>query len=115
MPGGACEHIGDELGNVGHIAQRFTDGLQRLLEVEDQFVGDEEQDEQRLEIEQNLLEDEEKEIDGYTFKSVFKYDYEKMRKNFEDFEEDLLKAVLHPRRIMRNLELYGYDLDDMFD
>jgi hypothetical protein len=60
-------------------------------------------------------EDEEKEVEGYTFKSVFKYDYEKMRKNFEDFEEDLLKAVLHPRRVMRNLELYGYDLDDMFD
>lgn len=55
------------------------------------------------------------EVEEYTFKSVFKYDYEKMRKNFEDFEEDLLKAVLHPRRVMRNLELYGYDLDDMFD
>ena len=62
MPGRACKDVGDKLGNVGHVAQRFADGLQCLLEVEDQFVGDEEQDEQRLEVEQDLFEDEEKKI-----------------------------------------------------
>jgi len=47
--------------------------------------------------------------------SIFKLDYEKMRKNFEDLEEEILKEVLKPRRIMRNLELYGYDIEDMYD
>ena len=38
-----------------------------------------------------------------------------MRLNNQKLEEDLLKAVLHPRRVIRNIELYEYDLDDMYD
>jgi hypothetical protein len=38
-----------------------------------------------------------------------------MRINNQDLEEELLKAVLHPRRVFRNIELYGYDVDDMYD
>ena len=38
-----------------------------------------------------------------------------MRKNFENLEEDILKEVLKPRRVKRNLELYGYDIEDMYD
>jgi hypothetical protein len=48
-------------------------------------------------------------------KGIFKLDYEKMRKNFEDMEEDILKVVLHPKRVFRYLEEYGFDIDDMFD
>jgi Tfp pilus assembly major pilin PilA len=47
--------------------------------------------------------------------SIFTLDYEQMKLNIQDLEEDLLKAVLHPRRVFRNIELYEYDLDDMFD
>jgi len=46
--------------------------------------------------------------------SIFTLDYEQMRINNQQLEEDLLKAVLHPRRVIRNIELYGYDVDDMF-
>ena len=48
-------------------------------------------------------------------KRIFKLDYEKMRKNFEDMEEEILKVVLHPKRVFRYLEEYGYDVDDMYD
>ena len=47
--------------------------------------------------------------------SIFTLDYEQMRINNQPLEEDLLKVVLHPRRVIRNIELYGYDIDDMFD
>jgi hypothetical protein len=51
----------------------------------------------------------------YKNPSIFKLDYEKMRKNNEMLEEELLKVVLHPKRIIKNIELYGFDIDDMFD
>ena len=38
-----------------------------------------------------------------------------MRINFQDLEEEIIKEVMKPRRIFRNLELYDYDVDDMFD
>jgi len=38
-----------------------------------------------------------------------------MRKNFEVMEEEIIKEVLKPRRVIRNLELYGYDIEDMYD
>jgi hypothetical protein len=42
-------------------------------------------------------------------------DYIKMRKNFENLEEEIIKEVMKPSRIIKNLELYNYDIDDMFD
>ena len=58
---GPCvKDVSDKLGmsatspNVSRMVSSVS------LEVEDQFVGDEEQDEQRLEVEQDLFEDEEK-------------------------------------------------------
>jgi hypothetical protein len=45
---------------------------------------------------------------------IFELDYNKMRINFEEMEEEIIKEVLHPRRVIRNLEMYGYDIDDMF-
>ena len=47
--------------------------------------------------------------------SIFTLDYNQMRINFHDLEEEIIKEVMKPRRIFRNLELYGYDIDDMFD
>ena len=47
--------------------------------------------------------------------SIFTLDYNQMRINFQDLEEEIIKEVMKPRRIFRNLELYGYDIDDMFD
>ena len=38
-----------------------------------------------------------------------------MRINFQDLEEEIIKEVMKPSRIFRNLELYNYDIDDMFD
>jgi len=49
-----------------------------------------------------------------SYESIFKIDYEKMSKNFENMEEEILKFVLHPKRVIRNLELYGYDIEDMY-
>ena len=47
--------------------------------------------------------------------SIFILDYEAMKKNMETLEEELLQVVLHPKRVLRNLELYGYDMEDMYD
>ena len=47
--------------------------------------------------------------------SIFELDYKQMRINFQDLEEEIIKEVMKPKRIFRNLELYGYDIDDMFD
>ena len=47
--------------------------------------------------------------------AIFELDYKQMRINFQDLEEEIIKEVMHPRRIFRNLELYNYDIDDMFD
>jgi len=38
-----------------------------------------------------------------------------MEINFEPLAEEIIKEVMHPRRIFRNIELYGYDIEDMFD
>jgi len=43
--------------------------------------------------------------------SIYKVDYNKMRENFRDFEEELIKEVYHPKRICKLIE-NGYDLED---
>ena len=65
-----------------------------------------------------LLEANQDKIDWKLFSensSIFTLDYTQMRINFQDLEEEIIKEVMKPRRIFRNLELYGYDIDDMFD
>ena len=65
-----------------------------------------------------LLEENQDKINWYWFSlnpSIFTLDYTQMRINFQDLEEEIIKEVMKPRRIFRNLELYGYDIDDMFD
>ena len=47
--------------------------------------------------------------------AIFELDYKQMRINFQDLEEEIIKEVMKPSRIFRNLELYNYDIDDMFD
>jgi len=47
--------------------------------------------------------------------AIFELDYDKMKKNFEIMEEEIIKEVLKPERVIRNLELYGYDIEDMYD
>ena len=66
----------------------------------------------------NLLRDNPQMIVWYKFSlnpSIFQLDYEQMALNFLDLQEEILKEVLKPSRVFRNLELYGYDIDDMFD
>ena len=38
-----------------------------------------------------------------------------MQKNFENLEEEIIREVLKPKRVKRNLELYNYDIEDMYD
>ncbi len=38
-----------------------------------------------------------------------------LKKNFEVLEEEIIKEVMKPSRVIRNLELFNYDIDDMFD
>ncbi len=45
---------------------------------------------------------------------IFILDYNKMKENFLDMEEEILKSVLHPKRVLYNLITYNYDIDDMF-
>jgi len=40
---------------------------------------------------------------------IFIYDYEKMRKNNEVFEEELIKETMKPSRLMKMIEKYGED------
>jgi hypothetical protein len=43
-------------------------------------------------------------------------DYEKMRKNNQEMEEELLKEIMKPSRIFKMMEKYGEDyLEIIFD
>ena len=43
--------------------------------------------------------------------AVFALDKEAMRKQIDNgFAEELISTVLHPRHLMRNLELYNYNI-----
>jgi hypothetical protein len=58
-------------------------------------------------------------INYYNFKDdyedYFELDYDKMKKNFLTMDEEIIKSVLHPRRVMRYLTEFNWDIDDMFD
>ena len=40
---------------------------------------------------------------------IFDYDYKKMKKQFEVLEDEIIKKALHPKRMLRLMELYGED------
>jgi hypothetical protein len=48
--------------------------------------------------------------DGFSLNpAIFTYDYDKIKKNFEELAEDIVAKALHPKRIFRLIELYGED------
>ena len=48
--------------------------------------------------------------DGFSLNSsIFIYDYEKIKKNFEELGEEIIAKALHPKRIFRLIEEYGED------
>ena len=60
----------------------------------------------------HLLEANRDKIDLLRFSSnssIFQWDYEFYRKRMDVHREELMKAVFHPKRLKRSLEL-GYDL-----
>ena len=38
-----------------------------------------------------------------------------MQENFMDMEQELLKVILHPKKLEYYKEKYNYDLEDMYD
>ena len=40
---------------------------------------------------------------------IFTYDYEKIKKNFEELAEEIIAKALYPKRIFRLIEEYGED------
>jgi len=46
--------------------------------------------------------------DGFSLNSsIFTYDYEKIKKNFEVLGEEIIAKALHPKRIFRLIQEYG--------
>jgi hypothetical protein len=59
-----------------------------------------------------LLKENPKKIDWFYLSlnpAIFTYDYEKIRKNFEELGEEIIAKALHPKRIFRLIEEYGED------
>jgi hypothetical protein len=47
---------------------------------------------------------------------IFKLDYEEIRKRFEPLAEEIIKEVMHPKRVCKYLEMHNYDyLTELFD
>ena len=60
----------------------------------------------------NYLKNNKDKIDKELFSSnsaIFTYDYEKIRKNREELNEDIINAVIHPKRLFRLISEYGED------
>jgi hypothetical protein len=60
----------------------------------------------------HLLEKNKDKIDWYILSlnpSIFTYDYERIKKNFEELGEEIIAKALHPKRIFRLIEEYGED------
>jgi len=59
-----------------------------------------------------LIEKNKEKIDWYNLSinpSIFTYDYDKIRKDFEELGEEIIAKALHPKRIFRLIEEYGED------
>ena len=41
--------------------------------------------------------------------SIFTYDYEKIKQNFQELGEEIIAKALHPKRIFKLIEEYGED------
>ena len=39
--------------------------------------------------------------------SIFTYDYEKIKKDFQELAEEIIQKALHPKRIFRLIAEYG--------
>jgi len=63
-----------------------------------------------------ILERNKNKINGIIFKNpeIFILDYKKMKENFLDTEEEIIKIILHPKRVLHNLITYNYDIEDMY-
>jgi len=51
-------------------------------------------------------------IDYYNFSSnpsIFTYDYDLIKENFKSLGEEIEMKALHPKRMLRLMELYGED------
>jgi hypothetical protein len=44
--------------------------------------------------------------------SIFKIDYQLLQERIEPFKEELIQKCFHPRRLIRYLEVYNYDIGD---
>jgi hypothetical protein len=47
------------------------------------------------------------------YTNMYRMDFRKMKMNFQEFGEELIKEVYHPRRVCKWIEA-GYDLEDFF-
>ena len=41
--------------------------------------------------------------------AIFTYDYEKIRENRKELNEEIIIKALHPKRMLRLMEIYGED------
>jgi len=56
-----------------------------------------------------LLKENQNKINWYVFSlnpSIFIYDYEKIRKNFEELGEEIIAKALHPSRLFKLMDIY---------
>ena len=47
------------------------------------------------------------------YTNMYRMDFGRMKSNFQNFEEELIKEVYHPRRVCKWIDA-GYDLEDFF-
>jgi hypothetical protein len=60
----------------------------------------------------DILKDNQDEIDWNVLSanpSIFTYDYEKIKMNFEELGQEIVAKALHPKRIFRLIKEYGED------
>jgi len=59
-----------------------------------------------------LLEANQKKVNWEIIKSnpaIFTYDYDLIKENFKDLGQEIVIKALHPKRMLRLMELYGED------
>jgi hypothetical protein len=59
-----------------------------------------------------ILEENKDKIDYYFLSanpSIYTYDYDLIKANFKDLGEEIVMKALHPKRLLRLMELYGED------
>ena len=51
----------------------------------------------------------------YKNPNIFVYDYKQMEINFMNMNEEIMMEVLKPERVFRNLKLFNYNFNDMYE